>query len=39
MADASAYGIGAVSLTNVNGQRKPIMFASCSLSETERRYV
>ena len=39
MADASAYGIGAVLLADIDGQRKPIMFASRSLSETEQRYA
>ena len=38
-ADASAYGLGAVLLPKQQDQWRPIAFISCSLSETELRYV
>ena len=38
-ADASAYGLGAVLLQQVNGVWKPISFASRSMTETKRRYA
>jgi transposase InsO family protein len=39
-ADASAYGIGAVLLQDTEqGSRRPICYASRSLSETEQRYA
>lgn len=39
MADASTYGIDAVLLADIAGQLKPVMFASCSLTDTECRYT
>ena len=39
-ADASANGLGAVLLqTQDDGRRKPICYASCSLTDTEGRYA
>ena len=38
-ADASAYGLGAVLLQKHNGQWKPVVYASRSLTETESRYA
>ena len=38
-ADASLHGLGAILLQLHNGEWKSIAFASCSLSETERRYA
>ena len=37
-ADASSYGLGAVLLQQHNSQWKPVAYASCSMSETEKRY-
>ena len=34
-ADASAYGLGAVSLQKIDSYWKPVDYASCSMSETE----
>lgn len=36
--DSSGYGVGAVLSHIVNGQEKPIMFASSTLSPTEMKY-
>ncbi|XP_003737424.1 uncharacterized protein K02A2.6-like [Galendromus occidentalis] len=36
--DASDYGLGAVLQQRVNGKLEPLAYASCSLSETQRRY-
>ena len=38
-ADASAYGLGPVLLQKHNGQWKPVVYASRSLTETESRYA
>ena len=39
-ADASSTGIGAVLIQiQENGERRPICYASRSLSETEKRYA
>ena len=38
-ADASSYGLGAVLLQNFDGARKPISYASRSMTDTERRYA
>lgn len=36
--DASSYGVGAILSHSMNGQDKPIMFVSSTLSSTERNY-
>ena len=36
--DASSYGAGAVLSHVINGKHKPIAFASCTLTETQRNY-
>ena len=38
-ADASAYGLGAVLLQEGESAWRPVIYASCSLSDTERRYA
>eukprot|EP00731_Ephydatia_muelleri_P032566 Em0024g110a len=38
-ADASSYGLGAVLCQKVDSAWKPVVFASRSLTETERRYA
>ena len=38
-ADASSHGLGAVLLQKVEGEWKPIAYASRSMSETEKRYA
>ena len=38
-ADASAYGLGAVLLQKIDSHWKPVAYASCAMSETERRYA
>ena len=38
-ADASSYGIGSVSLLNIDGKFYPLACASRSLSPTEQRYA
>ena len=38
-ADASSYGLGAVLLQEVDGDWKPIAYASRSMSDTEKRYT
>ena len=39
LADASSYGTGAVLLQYNEGQWKPVAYASCSMSDSERRYA
>ena len=39
IADASSYGLGAVLCQKVDSAWKPVVFASRSLTETERRYA
>ena len=38
-ADASSYGLGAVLLQQVDSVWRPVAYASCAMSETERRYA
>ena len=38
-ANASSYGLGAVLMQKSDSWWRPIAYVSCSLSETERRYV
>jgi len=38
-ADASSFGLGAVLLQKSGQEWKLVAYASCSLTETERRYV
>lgn len=37
-ADASPYGVGAVLSHLINGQEKPVLFASCSLNNAQKNY-
>ncbi|XP_019561388.3 uncharacterized protein K02A2.6-like [Aedes albopictus] len=36
--DASPWGLGGCLSIIINGMERPVMFASCTLSETERKY-